>query len=164
MIFPPQHIVHVLLVGWRKPGKSAQTVSKKGDRGFLRVDILEEPFPGKSGKGARESQVAEWGQSLSECMIRWLYLLAWWVQAGKCTLSTERGREIGGSFIKTIQLKSPACARSLTPPRRSPVRNGSPERVRPPSSHQEEGGVFVTRGRPDRCTHPHSPSLSTRQF
>lgn len=70
-------------------------------------------------------EVVEWGQSLSECMSSWLYLLAGWVQAGKCTLSRERGREIGSSFLKTTQLKSPACAPSLTLPRHRRVKPGS---------------------------------------
>lgn len=132
MVFPSQNIVLVSLVGWRKPGKSAQTVSKKADGGFLRVDKLEEPFPGRAEREPEEQRLRSGGQSLSECLIRWLYLLAWWVQAGKRTLSRERGREIGGSFIKTIQLKSPrVCplahpAEAQSGQKRLPVASAAP--------------------------------------
>ena len=66
-------------------------------------------------------------------------LLAWWVQTGKCTLSREKGREIGGSFLKTTRFKSPRV------PPRSP-RGGtdgstrSRERAGPRGSHWEGGG------------------------
>lgn len=51
MIFPlRERSAFFFLVGWRKPGKSAQLVSKKRDRLFLREDPLEEPFLRTAGE------------------------------------------------------------------------------------------------------------------
>ena len=88
-------------------------------------------------------------------------LLAWWVQTGKCTLSREKGREIGGSFLKTTRLKSPRV-----PPRSprggtdsNPV-PGARGAARVPLGRRR---AAVTPGRPGAAPRG-STSLSTCQF
>lgn len=74
-----------------------------------------------------------------------------WVQAGTCTLSRERGSGMGGSFLTTTQLKSSACAPSLTPPRHTRV---TPCGKRASQSPFGRRRVSVTKGRSGRCTPP----------
>lgn len=76
-------------------------------------------------------------------------MLAWWVQTGKCTLSREKGREIGGSFLKTTRPK----------PRECPLAHPAEAQTGQPGPGSERGRAVPTRkeagsrdsGTPRRC-------------
>lgn len=58
----PENIVRVLLVAWRKPGKSVQLVSRRGDVRFLLSDLAHWRSPSRrQARGSLRGEAAEWG-------------------------------------------------------------------------------------------------------
>ena len=127
-------------------------LSSEQDRRFLRADPSLGNAGGRGrGRGWRDGGSASRGADL-------VALLARWAQAGKCTLSREKGREIGGSFLKTTRPKPRECP--LAQPAEAQTGQPGPgsERGRAVPTRKEAGGRDS--GTPRRC----ATSLSTCPF